>query len=134
MCPIWFLLLVSITEILRISAINGESFISVFGSYLFYYLFCLFLIPLTAGILPVSVGLAILAKYCPIFSSTMNRIMYISVVSIVLIIGIVSFSIIKKSIDSLPNAKYNEKSLFYKILLSNTQNDFLCEFSFPIRV
>ena len=60
---IWSLLLVSIMGIFIISAINDESFSSAFGSDLFYYIFFVFLIPLAVGILPFSVGLAILAEY-----------------------------------------------------------------------
>ena len=121
---IWFLILVSIMEILRASAIDDEPFISTFDSFYFYYIFCVLLIPLAACILPVSVVLVIFAKYPPTFSSSVNRIIRISIVSMALIIGIASFFIIKEGIDSPKNTKYNSKNLFYRILLSDAQSGF----------
>ena len=121
---IWFLLFVSIMEILRASAIDDDPFIYIFESHYFYFIFCLLLIPLAAGILPVSIGLAILAKYLPKFSSSVNCIIYISIIVIALIIGNISFYTVKNNIDSKKNdEEFNKRNLFYKILLSDRSEE-----------
>ena len=131
---IWYFILILIKDYLE-DTINYTSYVTSLNTYYYSYVvgaqLIFVIIPI---ILPVSIGFAILAKYLPKFSSSVNCIVYISIIVIALVIGNISFYTVKNNIDSKKNdEEFNKRSLFYKILLSDTSNDFLYECSSPIK-
>jgi hypothetical protein len=120
---IWYFVFILIRGYIE-DTIDDTSYVASFNTYYYYYIvggqLIFVIIPI---ILPVSIGFAIFAKYLPKFSYTVNCIVYISIISIALIIGNISFSTVKDSIDSKKNdEEFSKKNLFYKILLSDIRD------------